>query len=169
MIFRSVSVGGAYVAPFAMYATLCKMARCPGAGASIRLSVPSREKLAEVLSVLVLARHGTVARFHHTSIRPHLGAMMAFSDSLFCFKGRPVAHSDSRSWLDQRHIPEHPGMRTSPRSIGASPTKLFIIAAGAETFSISAISPGLHECAVWPAQARSVQRGPPVFRSAVFS
>jgi len=69
------------------------------------------------------------ARFHHTSIRSRLGTMMAFSDSLFCFKGRPVAQSDTRSWLDQRHIPEHPGMRTSPCTAwyGASPTRLFII------------------------------------------
>lgn len=55
--------------------------------------------------------------------------MMAYSDSLFRFKARPVAQSYVRSWLDQRHIPEHPGMRTSPCTLwyGASPTKLLIV------------------------------------------
>ncbi len=53
--------------------------------------------------------------------------MMAFSDSLFGFKGRPVAQSYVRPWLGRRYIPEHPGMRTWLRSLGASPTKCLVI------------------------------------------
>ncbi len=42
---------------------------------------------------------------------------MAFSVSLTLCGGRTVAQSDSRSWLAQRHIPERPGMRTSPAKL----------------------------------------------------
>src|SRR5208337_865795 len=79
-------------------------------GASIRSSAPSSKIVPSVLEVLAF----TVARFHHTSIRSHAGDHDGFSDSLLFCGGRPGAQSYVRSWLDQRYILEHPGMRTSP-------------------------------------------------------
>lgn len=50
---------------------------------------------------------------------------MVFPDSLLDYGGRPVARSESRSWLDERYNPERPGMRTPP-------VKLFIIDSAAQ-------------------------------------
>src|SRR5208337_1068631 len=82
----------------------------PRRGPSIRSSAPSSKIVPSVLEVLAF----TVARFHHTSIRSHAGDHDGFSDSLLFCGGRPGAQSYVRSWLDQRYILEHPGMRTSP-------------------------------------------------------